>query len=175
MKTRKCVVNCIMFLAMSLLILIDQVSKNIISSTIPEKSDITVINKVFKIVYVKNTGAAWGMFSSLTGILTVVSLLILAVVVFLYLKMDWNVKRQRPLMIICVFVASGAIGNMIDRIFLKYVVDFLYFELIDFPVFNIADCYITVSMAVLLVLILFYFKDDDFAFLNLKKHKSDVE
>lgn len=68
------------------------------------------------------------------------------------------------------FLTSGALGNLIDRIRLKYVIDFIYFSLIDFPVFNVADIYVTVSMIVLLLLVLFYYKDeDDFAFLSPKK------
>ena len=57
---------------------------------------------------------------------------------------------------------AGAIGNLIDRISLKYVVDFIYFELIDFPIFNIADCYLTVSSFLLIILAIFYYKENDF-------------
>ena len=53
-------------------------------------------------------------------------------------------------------LTAGAIGNMIDRTLNSFVVDFLYFKLIDFPVFNVADCYVTVGAALLAVLILFY-------------------
>ena len=72
------------------------------------------------------------------------------------------------------FVTAGAIGNLIDRIRLNYVVDFLYFELIDFPVFNVADCYITVSMFLLVILVLFYYKDEDFSLIWPKKSQSSV-
>ena len=51
---------------------------------------------------------------------------------------------------------------MIDRVRLNYVIDFLYFKLIDFPIFNVADIYATVSVALLIVLSLFYYKDEDF-------------
>ena len=51
----------------------------------------------------------------------------------------------------------------------NYVIDFLYFKLIDFPIFNIADCYVTVSAALLLILSLFYYKEEDFAFLNMSR------
>ena len=56
---------------------------------------------------------------------------------------------------------SGAFGNCIDRIRLNYVVDFLYFKLINFPIFNVADIYVTVAAFLLVILILIYYKEDD--------------
>lgn len=73
--------------------------------------------------------------------------------------------------IVLVFLSAGAIGNLIDRSVNKYVVDFLYFELIDFPIFNLADCYVTGAAAFLIILCLFYYKDEDFAFLNRKEEQ----
>lgn len=58
---------------------------------------------------------------------------------------------------------------MIDRMRLNYVVDFIYFSPIDFPIFNVADIYVTVSMILLLILVLFYYKEEDFNFLKWKK------
>lgn len=60
---------------------------------------------------------------------------------------------------------------MIDRVRLHYVVDFIYFSLIDFPIFNVADIYVTGSMILLLILVLFYYKEEDFSFLSWKKNK----
>ena len=63
-------------------------------------------------------------------------------------------------------IASGAAGNFIDRLVQGYVVDFLYFKLIDFPIFNVADCYVTVATAVLLFLVLKVYSDEDFEVLK---------
>ena len=71
-----------------------------------------------------------------------------------------NVFKDIRLLI--VLILSGAVGNMIDRIRYQYVIDFLYFKWIDFPVFNIADCYVTVGFILLIILILFKYKDEDF-------------
>ena len=61
---------------------------------------------------------------------------------------------------------------MIDRMRLNYVVDFIYFSPIDFPIFNVADIYVTVSMVLLLfVLVMFYYKEEDFEFLKWKQNK----
>ena len=58
-------------------------------------------------------------------------------------------------------IAGGAIGNSIDRMRLGYVIDFFYFKLIDFPVFNVADIFVTVSVVLLIFFILFFYKEED--------------
>ena len=68
-----------------------------------------------------------------------------------------------------VLIASGAVGNMIDRVQFNYVVDFFYFKLIDFPIFNVADIYVSVSCVLLAILVIFFYKDEDFDFLGKKK------
>ena len=73
-----------------------------------------------------------------------------------------------PLKICLTLIASGAAGNLIDRVSQGYVVDFLYFKLIDFPIFNVADCYVTVAAAVLLFLVLKVYSDEDFDVLKPK-------
>jgi signal peptidase II len=79
--------------------------------------------------------------------------------------------RYRPLQIVLVFLIAGAIGNLIDRCYLGYVVDFLYFKLIDFPIFNVADCYVTVSAVVLVALLLFYYREEDMELILCKDKK----
>ena len=68
-----------------------------------------------------------------------------------------------------ILLLSGAIGNFIDRITKNFVVDFLYFEWIDFPIFNIADCYVVVATFIFGILILFYYKEEEFEFFMPKK------
>ena len=67
---------------------------------------------------------------------------------------------------------SGAVGNFIDRIFRNYVVDFFYFSLINFPVFNVADIFVVISFIGIAVSILFIYKDDEFEFLSIRKKES---
>ena len=81
--------------------------------------------------------------------------------IWIYGKLP-NAQRYLPLRICIIGICAGAIGNMIDRIYLGYVVDFFYFNLIDFPIFNVADIYVTVSTIVLVFLILFYYQEDEF-------------
>ena len=71
-----------------------------------------------------------------------------------------------------ILIAAGAIGNLIDRVRLGYVVDFFYFSLINFPVFNVADIYVTVSSFYLVILLLFVYKESDLEFLAFKTKKN---
>jgi signal peptidase II len=65
-----------------------------------------------------------------------------------------------------VVICGGALGNFLDRLFRGYVVDYIYFCLIDFPVFNLADIFVVCAGIVLIALMLFKYKDEDFAFLR---------
>ncbi len=153
-----------------ILIALDQLTKYFAVTQL-KKEPITIIPNVFKLLYHENTGAVWGILSNQTGLLIVFSSIIMIAMVFFYFKIPDN-KRYNFLRIVLVFITAGAIGNLIDRIFRKYVVDFLYFELIDFPIFNVADCYVTVASIALIILFIFYYKDEDFEFLNKKKKVS---
>ena len=68
-------------------------------------------------------------------------------------------------------IIGGGIGNMIDRFSTGSVVDFIYFVIINFPIFNVADIYVTVSTFLFVILFLFYYKENDFNFLSFKQQK----
>lgn len=162
-----------------ILVLIDQLSKYWARTTLKKDGPISIISGVLKLQYHENTGAVWGIMADKTTFLSIITVILTILLVFIYFKIS-NKKRYLPVHIIWVFIIAGAIGNFIDRISLKYVVDFIYFELIDFPIFNIADCYLTVSCVLLLILSLFYYKDDDFEFLESifkigKRKEKDLE
>ena len=85
-------------------------------------------------------------------------------------------KKYRWLRFILVLLTAGALGNLIDRLRLNYVIDFFYFELINFPIFNVADIYVTVGMALLLILVLFYYKEEELEVLwPFRKRKHEPE
>lgn len=156
------------------LIIIDQLTKYFARTSFSDGSDYLFIPKIIRFVLHKNTGAMWGIFSDTKNsviYLTLATVIILSLILFVYFHIP-DTKKYTPLLWIIVFVFSGAIGNLIDRIFLQYVTDFICTEFINFPVFNVADCYITVSVFVLCYLILFHYTDSDLDFLSFKKHKS---
>lgn len=122
--------------------------------------DLDLIPGILKLHYLQNTGAA---FSILEGqqsfFLLLTPLLILCIVVFALTTPPS--KKFLPLHITYFFLISGAIGNFIDRVVQGYVTDFIYFYLIDFPVFNVADIYVTISMIALILLVLFAYRDEE--------------
>ena len=70
-------------------------------------------------------------------------------------------KRFHLLRFCIVLLAAGALGNLIDRLMNHYVIDFIYFRLIDFPVFNVADCFVCISAVLILYCLLFRYKDEE--------------
>ncbi len=159
--------------AVTLLTSIDQITK-LVARNILEDGPVALIEGVFEFSLVFNTGVAWGMFDNMTVVINILAILIMAFVAFLYFKMPVENKRLRALKILMIFIFAGALGNCIDRFMMSAVTDFLYFELINFPVFNVADCYVTVSGILIAILLIFYYKEEDFKFLKKKKGQSDV-
>lgn len=150
------------------LLAIDQFTKYLVVENLAEGGPLQIISGVFQLRYHENDGAVWGIMSGKVPFLAVLTCIIMSGLVYIYFKIPME-KRYNLMRVILVFIAAGAIGNFIDRIIRGFVVDFLYFELIDFPIFNVADCYITISSVLLIILSIFYYKDEDFAFLGKKE------
>ena len=139
---------------------LDQLVKILITSHMALSATVPVIKNVFHITYIQNRGAAWGSLQGKRILLLAVTLLVLIFLVYFYIKM-LKMDKYKDLRILFLFVFSGAVGNMIDRIRLGYVIDMFDFRLINFPVFNVADIYVTCSMIILLIFILFKYKDNE--------------
>lgn len=150
-----------------ILVGLDQWTKLLAVRYLMGTNGIDLIPGVFKLLYLENRGSAFGLMQNQRTffiIFTVFALIVLAVI---YSRIP-DTKRMLPLRCIGILVYAGAVGNFIDRIRQGYVVDFLYFELIDFPIFNVADIYVTVSAFLLIVLVFFVYKEEsDFDFLKL--------
>ena len=151
-----------------LLLILDQLTKLWASHALQKNGPIELLSGIFELHYLQNEGAAFGIMENKQWLFVLFALLITIFVLLYYIRMPMHL-RYRPLRIICVALAAGALGNMIDRIWHHYVIDFLYFTLIDFPIFNVADIYVCVSTAVFLLLILFYYKEEDFARIQGKR------
>ena len=153
--------NCILYGASVLLLLaLDQFTKYLASTYLANGHSIVLIKGVFQLHYLENQGAAFGMLQGKKLWFVAITLIMLLLMVLVYFRTPFE-KRYRWFRIILTLLTAGAIGNLIDRLRLNYVVDFFYFELINFPIFNIADIYVTVGMALLFILILFYYKDEE--------------
>ncbi len=147
------------------LVLLDQITKLAASEHLKGKPAVSLVPGIFELQYLENRGAAFGTLQNQRWFFILIVFIVLAALIWCF----WHLPDEphyRPLRILSVLIAAGAIGNMIDRVINGYVIDFFYFSLIDFPVFNVADIYVTVSMPILFVLILTFYKDEDFSFLK---------
>lgn len=164
-------------LAIALLVLADQLSKLWAVERLKDNSGIEIINGVLKFYYLPygNTGAAFGILSGHRILFLCIAVVVVTLIVFALLKIPATGKYML-LRIMLVLIAAGGLGNMIDRFRLSYVIDFIYFYLINFPIFNVADCYVTVATIVTALLIMFRYKEDDFKELEaaFKKKETDT-
>ena len=114
-----------------------------------EVGDVPLIKGVFHLTYVENTGAAFGMLKDTRWLFMIISAV---AVVLISVYLIFTYKKTKPFFAICLAaIAGGGVGNMIDRITAGFVVDFLNVELIHFPVFNIADSFVTVGAFALII------------------------
>lgn len=165
-----------------ILVAIDQLTKRLAVFYLKNKPAIPIIKDVFELEYLENTSAAFGMdpisfmhrifqfnvfnnnpelyLNVRMGFFYLLTVAMIWLLGLFYLRIP-NEKRFRYLDWIILFMVAGAIGNFIDRVVQQYVVDFLYFKLINFPIFNVADIYVTCAALSLLILGLIYYKDED--------------
>ena len=138
------------------LIGIDQLTKWWAVTTLTD-NPIVLIPEVFELHLTYNTGAAFSMLEGETWLLTLLPALVsVAVLVVLF----WGKWRQYKLINVGgLLLAAGGIGNLIDRVVAGQVTDFLYFKLIDFPIFNFADCCVVIGAALVLIFLLFYYEE----------------
>lgn len=159
------------------LVLLDQITKYF-ARTYLKSAPKTLWDGVFSLHYHENRGSIWGILQGKVDILLIASVILFALLIYVYVKMP-KTNTYQPLFWVLVVMSAGAIGNTIDRLFFGFVTDFLYFELINFPIFNVADCYITVCAFLTVLLVFTIYKDDEFTFLSLKRketsHAADAE
>lgn len=155
------------------LVILDQLSKAIAVTNLKNSDSVTVIKGLFALTYVENKGAAWGVLSGRMSILVIITIILIPLFVFCMHKINKNkklldsskLKGVSLLHFDMILLLSGAIGNFIDRIIKGYVVDFFQFTFIDFPVFNVADCYITIGAVLFIIVYMFLLKDEDISLL----------
>lgn len=161
-------------LAIILFIFLDQYTKYLAIAYLKDKPAIAIWDNVFCLQYLENRGAAFGILQNQLVFFLISTIMILVGITYCYIKMPTQ-KKFWPIRICLILICSGAIGNLIDRIRFNYVVDFLYFELIDFPIFNVADIYVTVSAIALCILLIFVYKEDEFDNLFKSKNKGNED
>ncbi len=159
-------------LLIAVLIVFDQFTKKLAVAKLMNQPAFVLIDGVLEFDYLENRGVAFGMFQGQRFMILLVGVVFLAVLSFFMFKMPKG-KKYTVLHVILSFVIAGGIGNMIDRFRLEYVIDFISFVLINFPIFNVADCYVVCGVIAMCIMFLFVFKDEDLEFLSFKSSKEN--
>ncbi|WP_242860851.1 signal peptidase II [Defluviitalea phaphyphila] len=149
----------VFFLLVSVLVFIDQLTKYIALNYLKSISTIPIIQNIFHLTFVENRGAAFGILQNKRWFFIIITFTILLGIIYYYI----NLPKEKPYGFVrfsLILISSGAIGNLIDRIKLGYVIDFFDFRLINFPVFNIADIYVVIG-TILLSSIIFFMPHKD--------------
>ena len=140
-------------LLMPVLIIVDQASKWLVAKAMPLDGTKDVVKGFFRLWHVRNSGAVWGFFSGHDGglipkVITALAIAALLIVIYFFLRAD---RHERLELFAYTLILAGALGNIIDRLRLGYVVDFLdvFVGSWHWPTFNVADSCITIGVALL--------------------------
>ena len=160
------------FLLLGLVLVgLDQFTKQLAVEHLMGAARVPIIRNVLYLLYIENRGAAFGSLQGAQVFFYIITVAVLCGIVYVVHRIPQGNRHFLPLLLVCELIFSGAIGNFIDRVRQQYVVDFIYFSPIDFPVFNVADIYVTVGCALMVVLFLFYFKDEELGFLHRNEER----
>ncbi len=149
-----------------LLVLLDQRAKALAEAELKDGPVRTLIPGVLSLSYVENRGMAFGMMQGGRVIFVVLTVVILVVLALAYHAIPEK-RRFWPLSLGVLFIIAGAIGNFIDRVRNGYVVDYFRLDFMDFPLFNLADCFLTWTAVVMALLLVFFYRSEDFKQIHL--------
>ncbi len=152
------------------LLFFDQYTKRLAVERLKDRPAYVLFDGVLELQYLENRGSAFGMLQNQKFFLLFVGVIFMLVILFFLLKLPEN-KKYNIVHILLSFVVAGGLGNMADRVRLDYVVDFISFVLINYPIFNVADCYIVAATVTLFFLFLFVFREQDLDFMNFKQKR----
>lgn len=161
---------CFDLLLLLILVIIDRITKRMAVVRLKDQPAFNIIDGVLEFNYLENRGAAFGMLQNQKMFFVFVALVFLGVILFVLFRTP-DQKKYWKLHILLTMIAGGAVGNMIDRLTLDYVVDFIYIVLINFPIFNVADMYVTFATFILIIQVLFVYQENDFNFLSFNQKK----
>lgn len=152
-------------LGLILFLAADQWTKYLAIAYLKDQPAIVLIRGVLELQYLENYGAAFGILQNQRWLFVVLCCAFLAAAVYFYGKLP--LKREYWLFrLMTILLAAGAVGNLIDRVARGYVVDFIYFSLIDFPIFNFADCCVVTGGILMLLNVLVIYRKENYEFLR---------
>ena len=135
----------------------DQITKYLTVANIPLYADVPFLPGVLQLTYVQNTGAAFSSFEGQQWLFALIFAVFTGAIIYEYVKKAMPFTNLERWLIAAVY--AGGLGNMIDRIRLGYVVDMIETTFMEFPVFNVADCFITCGCILLMVHLIFFNKE----------------
>ncbi|MBE6983178.1 MAG: signal peptidase II [Ruminococcaceae bacterium] len=133
---------------------LDQWTKWLVQENIPLFGRVEAIPGLFSLTYTQNTGAAWSAMEGMIWLFVLIFLVFAAGMVFEFVTKKIGLTTLERWCVVAIF--GGGLGNMIDRIRMGYVVDMIRLEFMDFPIFNVADCFITCGCILLMVHLLVF-------------------
>ncbi|MCM1258133.1 MAG: signal peptidase II [Roseburia sp.] len=142
------------------LIILDQATKYLAVLHLKDAPPLELIPGVFELYYLENRGAAFSILWGQKNFFVILTAFLFLIMFYLYLRMPED-KRFKWAKLVFILLMGGAVGNLIDRVRQEYVVDFFYFKLINFAVFNVADIYITVGAFLFVLTFCFYYKEEE--------------
>ena len=135
---------------------VDQITKYLVVANIPQYTEIPFLPGVVELTYVQNTGAMWSILEGMRWMFVIIFIVLSIALVWEYFKTPMPFTRLERWCIAAIY--GGGLGNTIDRVRMGYVVDMIKTEFIEFPVFNVADCFITCGCILLIVHLVFFNK-----------------
>ena len=138
------------------IVAVDQYTKCLTVANIPLGGHVDALPGLFNFTYVQNTGAAWSSFEGMIWLFVLIFVVFTAAIIWEFSKKRWGFTMFERWLIVAVY--GGGMGNIIDRIRLGYVVDMINLDFMEFPVFNVADCFITCGCILLIVHLIFFNK-----------------
>ena len=156
------------------LIAFDQFTKWLAVTKLKGNDAYVLVKGVFELDYLENRGVAFGMFQNQKWAILIFGAVFMLAIIYVIFRLPEG-KKFEILQILLVCIVAGGIGNMIDRFFLGYVVDFFSFVLINYPIFNVADCYVVCATIGLFIMFLFVMKEDELEFLSFKRSGKEQE
>lgn len=141
----------------ALIVIADQVTKYLVVQNIPLYTDVSFLPGFLGLTYVQNNGAAFSSFQGMQWMFALIFLFFTGAVLYEYFRKPMAFTKLERWCIAAVY--GGGLGNMIDRVRMGYVVDMIETKFMEFPVFNVADCFITCGCILLLVHLAFFNKE----------------
>lgn len=168
MSREKVIRNVGSVILAAVLVWFDQFTKKMTVLHLKDQPAFVLIEGVLELDYLENRGVAFGMFQGQRFPILIMGCVLVILLLWVISRLPEG-RKYTVLQFILVCIIAGGIGNLIDRCMLGYVVDMISFVLINYPIFNVADCYVVCATAALFIMFIFVMKEEDFSFLSLKK------